>query len=243
MKIATWNVWRLKTRARRIAVAGWLDRIDADVWVLTETDVALSPGPAYRCVTTALTDRPGRVGEQWVAIWSRLPIEPLGSSSDPSRSVAALVRPTSGPRVIVYGTVLPWTSSRWHGLSGAGARAFCAALDAQRGDWEALRRRYPDAELCVAGDLNQDLSDRHYYGSRVARQALRDALSSVGLVALTGDPADPVRAMAPDRASIDHICVQRDSAHFAPPRLEVWPRGSEPDRGVSDHYGVAVSPA
>lgn len=44
MKIAKWNVWRLETRARRIAVAQWVDRIDADVWVLTETDDALSPG-------------------------------------------------------------------------------------------------------------------------------------------------------------------------------------------------------
>jgi endonuclease/exonuclease/phosphatase family metal-dependent hydrolase len=243
VKIATWNVWRLETRARRIAVAQWVDRIDADVWVLTETDDALSPGPAYRCVATTLTDRPGRSGEQWVAIWSRLPIEPLGLTNDPSRAVAALVRPVSGQTVIVYGTVLPWTSSRWRGLPSAGGRAFCAALDAQRSDWEVLRRRYPDAELCVAGDLNQDLSEHHYYGSRVARQALRDALSSVGLVALTGDPTDPVRALAPDRASIDHICVQTDTAHFVAPRLEVWPRGSAPDRGVSDHYGVAVSPA
>jgi hypothetical protein len=142
----------------------------------------------------------------------------------------------------VYGTVLPWIGSTWQGLPSTGGRTFLAALDAQRRDWEALRHRYPDAELCVAGDFNQDLSDRHYYGSRAGRYGHQGALASVGLVALTAHPADPVWAIAPDRASIDHICVQRDSAHFAAPRLEVWPQDWAPDCGVSDHHGVAVSP-
>jgi hypothetical protein len=46
-------------------------------------------------------------------------------------------------------------------------------------------------------------------------------LRTVGLSALTADPTDPVRAVARDRASIDHICVPARVAHEGSPRLEV----------------------
>jgi hypothetical protein len=38
LKIATWNLARVlpKQAARTAKIVGWLDRVDADVWVLTE---------------------------------------------------------------------------------------------------------------------------------------------------------------------------------------------------------------
>jgi endonuclease/exonuclease/phosphatase family metal-dependent hydrolase len=118
--------------------------------------------------------------------------------------------------------------------------AFRAALAAQLADWIALVRQFPGGDLCVLGDLNQDLSRRYYYGSRGNRLALLDALRTVGLSALTADPTDPVRAVARDRASIDHICVPARVVQQGSARLEVWPSGAAPDRRLSDHYGVAA---
>src|SRR5674476_1400732 len=87
LKIATWNLARVlpKDTARTAKIVGWLDRIDADVWVLTETHNSVSPGPGYSAASTGYPDRPGEPGERWATIWSRLPIEPLRwSSTGPS---------------------------------------------------------------------------------------------------------------------------------------------------------------
>src|ERR1035437_4324696 len=117
---------------------------------------------------------------------------------------------------------------------------FRASLAPQLADWIALVRQFPDRDLCVLGDLNQDLSRRDYYGSRGNRLALLDALRNVGLSALTADPTHPVRGVARDRASIDHICVPGLVVQQGSARLEVWPSGAAPDRRLSDHYGVAA---
>lgn len=154
--------------------------------------------------------------------------------------MAALVKPSEGAPLIVYGTVLPWLGSRWRDFPADDGMAFRAALAAQLADWIAIVRQFPGGDLCVLGDLNQDLSRRDYYGSRANRTALLDALRTVGLSALTADPTDPVRAVARDRASIDHIFVPARVVQQGSPRLEAWPSGAAPDRRLSDHYGVAA---
>jgi endonuclease/exonuclease/phosphatase family metal-dependent hydrolase len=150
------------------------------------------------------------------------------------------VRPTTGRPLIVYGTVLPWLGSRWRDFPADNGVAFRAALAAQLADWITLAHQFPDGDLCVIGDLNQDLSRRYYYGSRANRTALLDALATVRLSALTADPSDPVRALAPLLASIDHICVPTRVAQRGSARLELWPPGAAPNPGLSDHFGVAA---
>ena len=242
LKIATWNLARVlpKQAARSAKIVRWLDRIDADVWVLTETHNSVSPGPGYSAASTGYADRPSEPGERWATIWSRLRIEPLPPTRDAARTVAALVHPPDGAPLVVYGTVLPWLGSQWRDFPADNGLAFRAALAAQLADWIALVRQFPGGDLCVLGDLNQDLSRRYYYGSRGNRLALLDALRTVGLSALTADPTDPVRAVARDRASIDHICLPARVVQQGSARLEVWPSGAAPDRRLSDHYGVAA---
>ena len=242
MKIATWNLARvLPKHVVRIAkIVGWLDRVDADVWVLTETHNSVSPGPGYSAASTGYPDRPGEPGERWATIWSRLPIEPLPPTRDAARTVAALVKPPDGAPLVVYGTVLPWLGSPWRDFPADDGMAFRAALAAQLADWIALVRQFPDADLCVLGDLNQDLSRRDYYGSRGNRLALLDALRTVGLSALTADPTDPGgHADVINRGPVPRHGPHRVAQHGSA-RLEVWPSGAAPDRRLSDHYGVAA---
>jgi endonuclease/exonuclease/phosphatase family metal-dependent hydrolase len=243
VKFATWNLARVlpKHVERSAAIGAWLDRVDADVWVLTETHDSVSPGPGFSSVSTEHPDRAGEPGERWATVWSRLPIEPLPPTRDPARAVAAVVRPTHGAPFVVYGTVLPWLGSPWRDVPAHLGRAFRAALMAQLADWVDVVGLFPEGGLFVLGDLNQDLSSVYYYGSGRNRLALLDALESVGLSALTAHPNDPVRAMAWDRASIDHVCVPARIAAHGSPRLEVWPPGPAPDRRLSDHFGVAAN--
>lgn len=237
--MATWNLQRPVQRSRRERIEAQLRLIEADVWILTETVVDLSPGDGYQCVTSIGSDRRCRADEAWIAIWSRLPLTPLLLCGDRVRSAAALVTLPDCPPLVFCGTVLPWRGSRWGDHPSAGARAFEAALAAQQTDWGRLRKAH--GELCVAGDFNQDLSGKPYYWSGRARHLLQASLEANSLRCATADP-DPVRTLTNGiRASIDHICIPK---RWSSSKAEAWDMGAGSNR-LSDHYGayIDVEPA
>ena len=243
MKIATWNLERaLPQSAKAERQRQWMNRIDADIWVLTETHRAIAPGSAYHSVASGLPDRPSEEGERWVQIWVRdgWAIAPL-STSDEARTACALVSLATGQQCLVYGTVLPWLGSSWRSHPAAQGQAFAAAVTTQQADWQQLRADYPQATLIVAGDFNQDLNALHYYGSRRNKQVLRQALATAGLDCLTAGENDPVhRLINSQHSNIDHICVARN----LPGQLQevlAWPPQLEELRGLSDHFGVGVA--
>lgn len=242
LRIATWNLARPKERSHTKvpALRKQIQAKDADIWVLTETHDVVSPGPDYHGIHTVGSDREQQPGERWVAIWSRVgAIEPL-PTSDPVRTCCARVKLSTGRDLLVYGTVLPWIGSKWGELHSADGAAFIAALEGQAADWRRLRAVYPEALFCVAGDLNQDLQEVRHYGSAWQRKHLLDALDSAGLTPVTAKGRDPVWTQTHGhRASVDHLCLcERLAAPASAP--EAWPEGQEPDRKLSDHYGVSV---
>lgn len=224
---------------RREALRAHIDKIDPDVIVLTETHDDFDAGLPF-----SHSSAPGRDGSdgaehRWVSICSRHALEPL-ATSDEQRTAAALVMPDDGELFIVYGTVLPWLGSAWRENASAGGVAFRTALDVQVADWLALRKAHPNTELFVMGDFNQDLVSPPYYGSRANRVCLEDALSSAGLVALTASDNDPIRRDSAPCACIDHITARVDST-WLPQETRRWPDSAEPERWMTDHFGVAVS--
>ncbi|MFT5586085.1 MAG: endonuclease/exonuclease/phosphatase family metal-dependent hydrolase [Cognaticolwellia sp.] len=151
------------------------------------------------------------------------------------------MEPIGQRAIVVYATVLPWLGSPWCGVPAVVGQAFAAALAAQAADWLELRESYPDCELVVAGDLNQDLAKRHFYGSKANRRAMETALKQSELTCLTGGSGDPVGLLTRgERASIDHICVSAGLKQRVDGPCRVWPIGDKPDRRISDHYGVVV---
>lgn len=52
-------------------------------------------------------------------------------------------------------------------------------------DWASLRRQHPEADLCVAGDLNMNLAGEHYYSTAQSRRLLREAMAACGLFCAT----------------------------------------------------------
>jgi endonuclease/exonuclease/phosphatase family metal-dependent hydrolase len=239
MRIATWNVARPTSRERtRLArLRDAIAAIDADVWVFSETHDVLSSSVASHLCSTRTQDRPCEDGERWVTIASRWALEPLATTDD-ARTAAALVHPPDACPFIVFGTVLPWLGSRWRDVDAPNGAAFAASLAVQLADWRRIHAELPDAPFVLAGDLNQDLAARHVYGSRRNRAAIEAALAAASLRCLTAGADDPVPHHAPQRASVDHICVDAQVRHAGPVRS--WPREPEPPRTLSDHFGLAV---
>ena len=192
VRIANWNVERAKQLWRRDAVGEMLAAIGAEIWVLTESRDSVSPGADFRLVAKSNAHVRGENDERWVSIWTRLP----ESRSRPTRdgNFSACAEIVVGSSVLaVYGTVLPWRGSKWREHGSANASAYRGALEAQAADWHELMGEPRLLGLCVAGDFNQDLSDKPYYWSRKARQLLEHSLAQLELVAITRHPSDPRR--------------------------------------------------
>ena len=132
MRIATWNVQKPGAADTRARLVEYIERTNADVWVLTETPPGLRPGASHACVQTPeIAGRPGVVS---AAIWSKHPIRAL-ATSNPMRAVAAAITLPDGGELIVYGA---------------------SVLDeTHRPDWFELRRQHAAAEFCVMGTTAQ----------------------------------------------------------------------------------------
>jgi hypothetical protein len=185
MRIATWNVQLAPESGKRARLFEWIERTNADVWVLTQTLVDLRPSSMHREVHTAGGGHGGQPGEVAAAIWSRHPIRALSGASDPARAVAALVTLPEG-ELIVYA-----------------AGIIC---EPDREDWLRLRREHPAAEFCVAGQVNDNLATledafisaqlacvTHEADDPVAAQS-GGAARATSHIALSADFADRVSA-------------------------------------------------
>jgi len=191
---------------------------------------------------SAPPERVGHSKEKWVAIWTRYGEVTQIDLSDPIRSAAVRIRRRGRRELVIFGTVLPWIGSSWQGVPAKQGAAFEAAVEAQATDWCRFAAE-GNSDLIVAGDLDQDFSGRHYYGSRRNRQVLTAALASAGLRVASAAPSDPVASHAPGRASLDHICVPAVADRWNRLALTSWPQMPEPDPNLSDHFGLAIDVA
>jgi hypothetical protein len=233
--LANWNVNRPVAPSRVAAVCTAIGAVGADIIVLTEAHDGL--GLDYGHSVGSLPGRDGLHGPQhrWVQIRSRFPLQPL-PTSDPHRTVAARVDPGGGA-VVLYGTVLPWKGSRWRDAEPRDA--FRSALRLQMDDVIRLRDAFPEDDVFMVGDFNQDLCGGRYAGSVANGRLLEAQLRDAGLVAITAGASDPVRRTALAFACIDHICMPRD-ARWTVNDVRCWPDAAAPLAGLSDHFGVVA---
>lgn len=238
LRIGTWNVeyaCGADKNARRLAI---LRQHVADVWVLTETHDDLSLAETHAAIsTTPRAPNKLKPGARWTTIWSRFPVLERVPTQDPDRTVAALLDAPVRP-LLVYGTVLPWHSDPGPDPTSP-AKAWAEmdrVLPLQLAEWADLRRRYPDAALCVAGDLNLNLGGKHVYGTARARNLLLDGL--VGLELSCATHADRVPEGWLTHPPIDHVVVpavwQRTTRVVA-----AW-NGIVEGVRLSDHSGLVV---
>lgn len=243
LRIGTWNVEYADVAATNARRADVLSDHPADIWVLTETHDDLRPPEAHHAAHSLPRPRYGarvRGGSRWTSIWSRFPCEPADVAlSDPERTVAARMVTPLGT-IVVYGTVMPWNGDKGRMGERVDARGwseFHRVVPQQIAEWRALRRRYPDAALCVAGDFNVDMGAGAYYGSRDAIGLLRDGLSSCALTCVSEPSRFPVGQLA--YPPIDHIALPSACADRA--RVTVAWEGRVGSPRLSDHSGFVVT--
>ena len=240
MRIATWNLERVRpgtgVRSQRIrdAIAG----IDPDVWVLTESHADFVPAPDYvrHAVSAEAPDRGG--GERWVVIWVRAGVDvlPLGVTGEPERAAAVQINRADRAPLLVFGTVLPWRGDKRR-QEARGGQAFARSLQLQATDWAAARAAVSGAELCIAGDFNQELGADGPVGTRMGRDAFDGTLEALGLSCVTGGVHDPLMARG-WRTNIDHILLSRGLRADA--AAEIWPEHFPLSGKLSDHHGICV---
>jgi hypothetical protein len=233
LRLANWNVNRPVASSRVAAVRAAIDAIDAHIIVLTEAHDGL--GLNYDYGVGSLSGRDGLHSAQhrWVRIHSRFPLQQL-ETADPHRTVVARVN-LGADAVLLFGMVLPWKGSTWRDAEPR--EAFQAALRLQMEDVARLRRMFPQDDLFVIGDFNQDLCGGRYAGTARNERLLQAHLHDVGQVAITAAANDPIRRASPAYACIDHICMPRDS-RWVVGDVRRWPNSPAPLAGLSDHFGI-----
>jgi endonuclease/exonuclease/phosphatase family metal-dependent hydrolase len=235
MRVGTWNVEYAAVAAKNERRVRRIRDMNADVWVLTETNDELNLGEGYRPVSTTRRVT-GRAGGRWTTIWSRFPIVRQVSVRDENRTVAAIVQAPLG-ELLVYGTVMPWHSDLGPSGNATNWSEHHRVVPEQAEEWRALCEAHPGVALCVAGDFNMNLGGKHHYGTKTGRELLRSGLEAAGLVCITETNRIPSGKLR--YSPIDHIVLSKKLAPFASV-VEAW-EGTDGD-GVrlSDHSGLVV---
>ena len=236
MKIATWNLESSNplTPPRKAAFLDAMRKVNADVWVLTETWTNLLPPPAYKLVAQSGPAADMAHERCWVAIWAKSSItaKRLDIKSQQDRMAWTRLTQPGQRDIVVVGTVLPWPNDpQW-----PGAKGFCNALDAQAREWKRLRGKPETCALVVAGDFNQSFPYQRYYGSKDGANALSKPRPDLDLDCLTsGD--DPQTG----KPRIDHICISRcGPPPPLSPRIDTWKVPCIGKKPITDHAGVSA---
>lgn len=217
MKIATWNLERLK-KGKNGLILEKLHDIDAEICVLTETSSAIQL-ENYVCIATELlpADFDGvkyKAGENRVSIWTKYKASTRHETFDKYTTVCTDLDTPFG-LLTVYGTIIGVFANR--------QPRFDNDLDGQLADFDRL---FPGKQCCIAGDFNTTFSGR-VYPSHKARNSLKTALQELGLTNTT----------APVEANVDHIVLSGAFLVGKKRTVEVW----NTDKALSDHIGLCLT--
>ena len=104
----------------------------------------------------------------------------------------------------------------------------------QCAEWRQLKRTYPEAKICIAGDFNTDMGSGAYYGTKQGIAALRAGLATCDAFCAT----DPFRFTkgSLNYPPIDHIALSIEDLD-ATSVVAAWPADK---KALSDHSGVIV---
>lgn len=216
MRIATWNVERLKHHKDVDNMLQEIERADADILVLTETDTRLHPEYPYYFHTPMLHEmRPDyyKRSENRVSVFSKYPLVKRHETYDPYTAICVELETEQG-NLLLYGTIM--------GIFGNREASFKSDL---RKQMEDIRRLSTDGNrVCVIGDYNLSFCDNYYY-TREGRELVVHTFQDCGIDILTQDTPE----------CIDHIAVTHDFAGGVTAVSE-W----NLNKTLSDHKGIVV---
>lgn len=216
MKIATWNIDRVKKKSNLNSVVECIGKIAADILVLTEFNSILElPFYKYKIATEKLSESPYhyKETERRVAIFSKFPIRKIFKTYDNQTSCCAEFE-TSFGNLIVYGTIV--------GIVGNTDPNFKTDLKKQTEDVTNISK---SGNFCYTGDLNISFSDNYYF-TRFGRENFVECFKTNQLKNLTESVSE----------NIDQIVLTESFASKFNSEISEW----NIDKKLSDHKGICI---
>lgn len=216
MRIATWNIERLKHKSELDEILLECLQINADILVLTETDVRVKPDYRSAIQTPLLCEiAPDhyRPTENRVSVFTKYRCLRQFPTYDKYTALCAELETEKGC-LLVYGTII--------GIYGNRNKNFKADLSEQIKD---LRQFAPGHDLCICGDFNLSFSDNYYY-TKAGRSDINDCFSQIGVSILTAE--------AP--CCIDHIALSDSFLSGKNVTVAEW----NSEKTLLDHKGIVV---
>lgn len=228
MRIATWNIERLKHRKSIDKILSAIEDVKADILVLTESDERIKPNYRYSFHTPKLHDAPfeyrmpGRykdyavadvyaVTENRVSIYTNYPCIGQYETYDKYTTLCVELETNAG-NLLVYGTIV--------GIIGNHDESFKQDILLQAKDFERLSKT---GNICICGDFNCSFSDNYYY-TNFGRDTLSVSFASNNISLLTGNQPE----------CIDHIAVSKNFIGGSNIKISEW----NLDKSLSDHKGI-----
>ena len=216
MKIATWNIERLKDLKNLIPVVENIRKIDADILILTEfNNIVELPFYEFKIETQKLPREPYdyKETERRVAIFSKFPIIKTFKTYDEMTSCCAEIQTNFG-NLIVYGTIV--------GILGYSDKNFKTDLEKQTKDINSLSKL---GHFCYSGDLNTSFSDNYYF-THFGRKSFIECFESNSLNIVTENLKE----------NIDHIVLSENFSKNFKYEIVEW----NIDKKLSDHKGICL---
>lgn len=116
MRIETWNLESCKafSPVREVSFRQAMAKVNADIWVLTETWFGLGPGDGYRLVSQSSEAEDLETGTNrcWVSIWTQSSYNSRsqGIRSQTQRMACGRIEIPGQMDIVSVGTVLPWVT-------------------------------------------------------------------------------------------------------------------------------------
>lgn len=218
MKIATWNVERLKHKASLERLRAECEKIGAGILVLTETDQRLCPNFKY-CYETPLLAATYQdfyaPTENRVSIYTNYPCVRQHETYDAATTLCVELETDRG-NLLVYGTII--------GIYGNRHPTFKEDLRRQADDISRLSRLGDG--FCICGDFNCSFADNYYF-TKLGRSVLLETCAQNGIRLLTESVPE----------CIDHIAVTAEIVGNSTIHIEEW----NLDKSLSDHKGISVT--
>ena len=216
MRVATWNIERLRHKNELDNIVANCEQVAAEILVLTETDSQVELGYNF-CFSTAPPENEivrYKATETRVSIYTNYELVKRYATFD-EHTAACVELKTDLGNLIVYGTVI--------GIYGNRHDSFMPDLSAQVADIERLAS-YGNP-VCICGDYNCSFSDNYYF-TKDGRARIEDMLIMNRLELLTRNQPE----------CIDHISVSRELVGDSEVLVKEW----NLDKKLSDHKGIMV---
>lgn len=217
MKIATWNIERLKHKKELSAIEEACFNLQADILVLTESDFQVDLDFPFCYHTPPLAEiLPDyyKATEHRVTIFSKFPCVMEHDTYDKYTALCVELETPQG-NLLVYGTIM--------GIFGNREKSFRPDLKKQLEDFHRLSAS--GLPLCICGDYNLSFADNYYF-TNWGRKTVLDSFAQNKIRLLTADVSE----------CIDHIAVTDSFVSGRTWNVQEW----NLDKRLSDHKGIVV---